>query len=160
MSNTANTSFYPELRCPTLSNSPSSASSNPPYGNCQRRQSPLPTPSSNLSRSFSSILYGVPPPLNSGYELQHNNHKVPNYSQQNIIPTHGQRQQKVCMETCTPFLNKSVLKKVDNNPWKEDKIFEVHESNGTIRYEVRDANGKELYRFYEDKKANQEGGKV
>jgi hypothetical protein len=95
--------------------------------------------------------------------------KMPNYSQnkvpqihiqQNTLPTHGKRQQTVCMETCTPFLNKSVLKKFHNNPWKEDKIFEVHESNGKIRYEVRDANGKELYRFYEDKKANQEGGKV
>jgi hypothetical protein len=94
---------------------------------------------------------------------------MPNYSknkvpqihiQQNTLPTHGKRQQTVCMETCTPFLNKSVLKKFHNNPWKEDKIFEVHESNGKIRYEVRDANGKELYRFYEDKKANQECGKV
>jgi hypothetical protein len=237
MSNTAKTPLKvfsrispPELRCPTLSNPPSPAPSFAPYGNCQRLQTPPPTPA---LRPFSSILYDVP--LESSqiyhknqknptvqfshqpqipiyqyqqffqqqnpqqffqqqnpqqfYQLQNSQQffyprqnlsakqaislqkypKMPNYSQnkvpqihiqQNTLPTHGKRQQTVCMETCTPFLNKSVLKKFHNNPWKEDKIFEVHESNGKIRYEVRDANGKELYRFYEDKKANQEGGKV
>jgi hypothetical protein len=240
MSDTANTQRIifsrispPELHCPTLSNppspAPSSAPSFAPYGNCQRLQTPPPTPA---LRPFSSILYGGPlesrqiyhknqknptvqfshqpqipiyqyqqffqqqnprqffyPRQNPQFFQQQNPQffyprqnlsakqaislqkypKMPNYSQnkvpqihikQNTLPTHGKRQQTVCMETCTPFLNKSVLKKFHNNPWKEDKIFEVYESNGKIRYEVRDANGKELYRFYEDKKANQEGGKV